>query len=259
MTPVKILILTAITVAFLMTANQAECAFEIFSHNSLDYLAEGSRNKYFNSRGWAFLQRTDKYSLPELAINSLEAGLEYHGMTVTTGWASSGDDKYLENMFSAGLGVRTGCVRWIPKLIIYNVVIKNCGSSTTPGIDLYVISKPSSNFTLEAGIDGMLSGKIRQDSNDIQRSGWSRLHVDISDRISLTGVVDIYPGGQSGQSLGGEFIISNQLGCRVLLADIPARYGAGVFFTLGSVELTFATSYDPPLGWTNGVAVGILW
>ena len=73
MTPVKILILTAITVAFLMTANQAECAFEIFSHNSLDYLAEGSRNKYFDSRGWAFLQRTDKYSLPELAINSLEA------------------------------------------------------------------------------------------------------------------------------------------------------------------------------------------
>ncbi len=263
MSEVRSLISACAVVALLTIPERVSGAFEGLAPNSADFLLYGPILNQPASRGWATLERAERYGLPELAVTRASVGLCHRRTAWKFAWASSGDDLYRENRFSAGCSFgffRPAAARIEIIADLYHLQINNYGSSTAPGLGVKSELQLGRGVLWSGGIDGLLVGSLKtKGSGDITRSSWSSLTLTTDGGMALLGAIELPEEGDLGGSLGVALPLTGNLGGRLLLCDRPARVGAGFYLRLGLATLSFAASEVAPLGWTRSAIVRFEW
>jgi len=237
-------------------AASTHAAFEGFFNIQSDFLLNGVSDDAKRRSGFS---RIERFGMPELAINRIDVFLP--GQTIDWGvdFCTSGDELYLEQKLSGRFGLKVRNTRFCIVADIYRVDIDGYGSATAPGIGFRLDWSPLISVSLNGGMDGLLTGEIRNGYRDISRNGWGMIHFRAGAMSGVSMMVDVPQYGRTGLTLAAEQGLGTHFGCRFLLSDHPSRIGGGVYFNFRFATISFAAVNLQPLGWSQSVGIRIAW
>ncbi len=250
---IRILFILMILVS---SAVNTHAAFEGFFNMQSDFLLNGESDDAKRMIGFS---RIDRFGMPELAINRID--MFNPGQTIDwgIGFCSSGDEVYLEQRLSGRCGLRVRDARFYLVADIYRIDIEGYSSATVPGIGLRLDWLSLKSVSFNCGVDGLLTGEIRNGYRDINRHGWGMIHFRAGTMSGVSMMIDVPQYGRTGITLAAEQGLDSNLGCRFLLSDQPSRVGGGVYFNFRFATFSFVLVHLQPLGWSQSAGIRIAW
>ncbi len=261
-------ILQLVSIVTMMSIQVSVAAFEGFHIGSTKFLTDGSpwTNSEEPSKYRFTLNRTERYGLPELAINSVSFvgnnDIKYLPLIWSVNWQSSGDDVYRENIVSVGAGTQLFTpfpIRFTLSNDLYHININRYGEAITSGIGINIVAQLHPTVHGIVVMNGLLTGRLRNGHNDIDRSGYGAIAVQVTDQALLYGAVDVNRDQFIGLTLGIEESISDRFSGRILISETPRRLGFGVEMKFIPLVLTTVVMRDYPLGWSQQMKLMFRW
>jgi len=244
---------------FLTLAKPCQAAFEGISPHTVGFLFWSDFFYLSNNAASIKLEREWRYNLPELAINRLNLITTHRKYIGTAGWISSGDEIYRENRLVLGGGLTRRSMLLLLTGNIYHLTIKNYGSSTTSGVGLIMGYKLHSDVICAAGIDGLITGRIRRGHDDIERKTWGSVVYIISEETKILGLVQAGRYDSVSLSLGIRSKLNPWIQSGILFTDHPERLGVMIDLFVNNITISMEVTNQPPLGWTQRIGLRFDW
>ncbi len=234
----------------------AQAAFEGFFDKPSDFLLHGGG---FSGKHRVGFARIEKYGLPELALSRMELFIPGEELNLAMVFQASGDDVYREQRLSGecGLRLRNACFFVIAD--VYRVDLKGYGSALAPGLGFKLDWLILPGVSASGGIDGLLTGAIRDGHRDIDRNCWGSVRVNAAPATETSLAIDVPRRGRAGLTLAMQQEFRRTVGCRLILCDNPYRIGGGVYFILNPVTVSLSAVNLYPLGWSQHAGLSFSW
>ncbi len=204
------------------------------------------------SREIGFYYSPTPFGVKELA-NTFAAYCEptQYG-SLSAGYSNYGFELYKENTFAIGYGKKIANNFFIGLSSAYhNISIKNYGSKGVLVFSLGAITKLTDQIGLGFAVSNVTRSTITNESNDIPTVFWLGSDLKFVKDIVFCAAVKKEIGFNPSIRLGTEYSLLDFLKLRIGTSNEPNTYSGGIGIIYQFVQVDYAFSSHPDLGFTH--------